>query len=128
MLAPRDETGDNEATAASLAAVLACLASGEVPGLEAGTVEAIREAVIASDDLFGILGRFRVKDGSLNSEPITRVKSGWWEAPGLDPVVYVVMLSQANPEGEDRSEALEEMASTIAELLLRAACEARDTR
>lgn len=123
MLAPRDVTGDNEASAASLAAVLGRLASGTLPGVDAALLAAIREAIVTRESAFGLQGRHVLKGGSLNSDPITRVKSGWWEAPGLGPVVYVVMLAQPAPDPGARAEAaerLESAASSLSALLLQA--------
>ena len=79
MLAARDVTGDNEATAASLAAVLAAIARGDVPGLSPETHDAMRDILFLeeTDD-----GRHFYKGGSLNSNPITRVLSGYWETRG----------------------------------------------
>lgn len=82
MLAAREVTGDNEATAASLAAVLAAIAAGTTPGLSAGTHEAMREILFSGETPDG---RAYTKGGSLNSEPITRVLSGYTRLPGDSP-------------------------------------------
>jgi hypothetical protein len=121
MLAPRDVTGDNEASAASLAAVLGRLASGTLPGVDAELSAAIRDAVVTREGAFGLQGRHFLKGGSLNSDPITRVKSGWWEAPELGPIVYVVMLAQPAPDPDahaEASERLEAAASALSAMLL----------
>ncbi|RUL85636.1 hypothetical protein TsocGM_18180 [Tautonia sociabilis] len=131
MLAPRNVTGDNEASASALAAVLGRLASGTVPGVDPATVEAIRGAIIAEDVAFGLEGRHHSKGGSLNSDPLTRVFSGWWEPPGSRPIVYTVMLSQPGPGALPRVEAgdrLEQTAERLTTLLLRAAEEASRDR
>lgn len=100
MLAPRDVTGDNEATAAALAAVLQNLASGKLPGVDAPTLDAIRDALKTEDDHLGLKGRHHVKSGALDSNPVTRVESGWWERPsGLPVVVYVVSVTRPTSSG-----------------------------
>jgi len=116
MLTDRMARGDNEATADGLAAVLRALAARELPGLDAATVEACRMAVEVSDD--PVRGRRHFKNGSLDSTPITRVSSGWYERPEGPPVVYVVMLAQDDPGGVPSAEAaakLEAQAHRVAE-------------
>ena len=97
MLAARNVTGDNEASAASLAAVLAAIAHGDVPGLSPETHDAMRDILFLeeTDD-----GRHFYKGGSLNSNPITRVLSGYWEPaePGGRQLVYVFMAEIPGPE------------------------------
>lgn len=91
MLAARDVTGDNEATAASLAAALAAVAAGTTPGLSPETHEAMREILFSEETPDG---RAYTKGGSLNSEPITRVLSGYARRPGDPPgreLVHVFM-------------------------------------
>lgn len=91
MLAARDVTGDNEATAASLAAVLAEIATGTTPGLSPETHEAMREILFSEETPDG---RAFTKGGSLNSAPITRVLSGYTRRPGDPPgreLVHVFM-------------------------------------
>src|SRR5262249_19509816 len=46
MLASRTAHGDNEATPASLAAVLAAIATGKVPGVDAATADAMAQAMM----------------------------------------------------------------------------------
>ena len=97
MLAARDVTGDNEATARSLAAVLAAIARGDVPGLGPETQDAVRDILFleGTDD-----GRHFFKGGSLNSNPITRVLSGYFEQPGEArgrQLVYVFMAELPGP-------------------------------
>ena len=98
MLAARDVTGDNEVTAASLAAVLAAIARGDVPGVSPETQEAMREVLFLEDT---DQGRHYYKGGSLNSKPITRVLSGFFEQPG-EPggrqLVYAFMAELPGPE------------------------------
>jgi hypothetical protein len=128
MLAPRDVSGDNEASAASLAMVMQRLAAGNVAGVEARTIGAIREAIIARDGHLGLDGRHQFKGGSLNTDPMARVHSGWWEVPGEEPIVYAVMLSQPVPGDRPSSEAgdrLEEAASRLTTIVLDAARDAR---
>ena len=86
MLADRKATGDNEATPASLAAVLQRLSSRRIPGIAEATVEDIRRAILARDD--PRRGRVFLKDGDLASDPITCVRTGWSEEPGGGAIVY----------------------------------------
>ena len=123
MLAPRDVTGDNEASASSLAAFLRKLASGALDGVDAPTTTAIRAAMLTRNDLFGLPGRHHVKDGALNSNPLVRVLSGWREPAEKDGtiMVYVIMLSQPGPGMLPRDKAgerLEETAKKIAAITI----------
>ena len=115
MLTDRKVRGDNEATAESLAAVLARLASRTVPKLDAATAEACRTALTTGDD--PAIGRRHSKGGSLDSLPITRVASGWYDRDGKPPIVYVVMIAKDDPGGATAAEAgakLEAAADRIA--------------
>ena len=120
MLADREANGDNVATAEALAAVLQRLASRRVPGVAEPTVEAIRRAILAADD--PRRGRTFSKTGSLASDPITVVRSGWVEPPGGgQPVVFVVMLAEANPGLRTRDGAnadLAKLGDRLAEILV----------
>jgi hypothetical protein len=117
MLAPRNITGDNEATAAALAAVLQRVASGKIPGATEATAEAIRRTVVSRDDHYGLKGRFSIKDGALDSDPLVRAQSGWCEpASGGPPIVFVVMLTQPDPGKRSRSEAGERLQTTCLRL------------
>ena len=98
MLAARDVTGDNEATAASLAAVLSAIARGDLPGVSDATHEAMRDILFLEETGDG---RHFYKGGSLNSQPITRVLSGYWETPGEPSgrqLVYAFMAELPGPE------------------------------
>lgn len=120
MLAAREATGDNEATAASLAAVLVAIATGTVPGVGEGTHEALREVLFLEEEAAekiteetgndleeatdegegGEARRHYFKGGSLNSDPITRVLSGYIRRPGDPPgsaLVYVFMAELPGP-------------------------------
>ncbi|WP_165075457.1 serine hydrolase [Paludisphaera rhizosphaerae] len=94
MLTDRKVRGDNEATAESLAAVLARLASRTVPNLDPATAEACRTALTTGDD--PAIGRRHSKGGSLDTLPITRVASGWYDRDGKAPIVYVVMIAKGD--------------------------------
>lgn len=123
MLAPRDVTGDNEASAAALASVMRMLAVGEVPGAGPETVEAIRGAILAEEEHLGLDGRHRFKGGSLNTDPMARIRSGWWKVPGAGPIAYAVMLSRPGPGDLPRAEAgdrLEEAAAKVTAMVLEA--------
>ena len=85
------------ATAGSLAAVLAAVARGDVPGLSAETHEAMRDILFLEDTEDG---RHFYKGGSLNSNPITRVLSGYYAAPGEPTgreLVYAFMAEVPGP-------------------------------
>ena len=99
MLADRKATGDNEATPAALAAVLQRLASRRIPGIADATVEDIRRAILAKDD--PRRGRVFSKEGDLASDPITCVRTGWCEKPGVGAIVFVVMLARDEPRCRD---------------------------
>lgn len=97
MLAARDVTGDNTATAGGLAAVLAAIARGEVPGVSAETHEAMREILFLEDTGDG---PHFYKGGSLNSSPVTRVLSGYYAVPGEPAgrkLVYAFMAEVPGP-------------------------------
>lgn len=98
MLATRDVTGDNEATAGSLTAVLSAVARGDVPGMTPATHEAMRDILFLEDTEDG---RHFYKGGSLNSNPITRVLSGFFERSGEHAggqFVYAFMAEVPGPE------------------------------
>jgi hypothetical protein len=117
MLAPRNITGDNEATAAALAAVLQRVACGKIPGATEATAEAIRHSVVPRDNHYGLKGRFSIKDGALDTDPLVRAQSGWWEPVSRGPpIVFVVMLTQPNPGKRSRSEAGERLQATCLRL------------
>ena len=97
MLAARDVTGDNTATAGSLAAVLAAIARGDVPGVSPETHAAMRDILFLEDTGDG---RHFYKGGSLNSNPITRVLSGYFAVPGEPAgreLVYAFMAEVPGP-------------------------------
>lgn len=118
MLAARDVTGDNQATASSLAAALRMLATGKVPGVGVRTVAAMRAVMRVEDD--PELGAHYLKTGSLDSDPMVRVLSGWYERQGKG-LVYVVIAEQPAPGDLERSAAgsrLQDTARRLRELLL----------
>ncbi len=127
MLAARDVTGDNTATAASLAAVLAGIARGDTPGVSAGVHDEIRKILFLEDTPDGL---HFFKGGSLNSDPLTRVLSGYYQetafsAPGA-ALTYVFMVELPGPAGIapgtlDRGEAgerLQELVSAMRDAAL----------
>lgn len=123
MLAARDVSGDNHATAASLAAALRMLATGKVPGVDVRTVAAMR-AVMRVDD-HPELGAHYLKTGSLDSDPMVRILSGWHEKHG-EGLVYVVIAEQPGPGDRERPAAgsrLGDTAGRLRELLLTHAAE-----
>lgn len=118
MIADRTKPGDNEATPRALAAVLQRLAARKLPGVPPETVEAMRAVMLASED--PRRGRHFSKSGALDTDPLTRVRSGWVEKDGR-ATVYVVMLSQPGPGARPRAkagEALEAAAAKLQDLLL----------
>ena len=103
MQADRVVNGDNEATAAALAVVLQQIAFRRVPKTDADTTQAMWEILHVPEDA-GSTGSHYFKSGSLDSDPLTRIRSGFWESPtGI--VVYVVMVEQPNPGSRTREEA-----------------------
>lgn len=119
MLAARN-SGDNEASAAGLAAVLQRIARGELAGVDGATLAAIRDVMRGNDHArFGVHWH---KSGALDSTPITRVESGAFPIGGR-PLVYVVMLSQRDPGTRSPAEAgqrLGRLALALREALLEA--------
>lgn len=105
MLRDRNEHGDNETTAAALAALYRNLAARRLNGVEPKTVDAIRNAIIRTGN--STVGFEYIKTGALDSDPLTRVEAGWKEPPaGAETVVFVVMLRQPNPgRNQPRGEA-----------------------
>ena len=91
MLARRDVTGDNTATAASLAHVLRRVAGGNLPGTSPETTEAIREILRLDEE--NDLGEHYYKSGGLSSDPAVAIRSGYFMKEGA-PLVYVVMVEQ----------------------------------
>lgn len=88
MLAARTPS-DNVATPAALAAVLAALATGQVPGLDAATASAAVQAMMQSAD--PALGVHRHKEGNLDSDPMVVIKTGFYlRGSGEPPLIYVV--------------------------------------
>jgi hypothetical protein len=102
MLATR-EPHDNEATAASMAAVLRRLATHGVPGADEKTTEAMRQAFLVQED--PVIGTIYFKDGDLYTDPLTVVRSGWCQT-SAEPIVYVVMTVQPNPGSYSRQMAI----------------------
>ena len=114
MLADRHVTGDNEATPEALAAVLQALAARRVPGLDTATVDEIRGTLLTRTD--PRLGRHFLKNGDLDTDPITRVRSGWYEPPAGPAIVYVVMVAQPGPGGLPRAQAVRRLVETAGNL------------
>jgi hypothetical protein len=98
MLASRKTNGDNDATPASLAAVLGALASGRVAGVDAATVAEMATVMMTATD--PTLGAHRHKEGNLDNDPMTNVKTGFYAPKGKPPIVYVVAtVLPAAPSG-----------------------------
>lgn len=122
MLASRTANGDNEATPAALAAVLSAVASGKVAGVDAPTVTAMAAAMMTSTD--ATLGEHRHKEGNLDNDPMTCVKTGFYLPKGKPPLVYVVAAAlSAKPAGARNAahDRLEKMTGGIVALLRKSA-------
>jgi hypothetical protein len=94
MLRNRTERGDNEAPARALAVLYQRLASRRLAGIDDATMTAIHAAL--RRDEHPTLGPHFDKTGELDSDPLTRVRAGWFGAP-RGPIVYVVMTVQPAP-------------------------------
>jgi hypothetical protein len=113
MLADRRAHGDNEATAAALAAVHAALASRRVAGLDAATVQACRAVLADGADRDG-RAVFR-KDGALDSAPATRTRAGWRDGRNGARVFAILLADDA--AGVATGARLEAAAQRIEDLL-----------
>jgi hypothetical protein len=113
MLAARDRPGDNVATPAALASVLQRIAAQSVPRLKSTTHEALRATLFVGED--PRFGRHYSKTGALDSDPLTRVRSGFYERDGRC-TVYVVMTCQPDPGSRSRAEAGKALEAICAEL------------
>ena len=109
MLRDRREHGDNEAPAVALAALYQRLAGRRLAGIDAPTMAAIHEALRRSDD--PALGRHYDKNGSLDSDPLSEVRAGWYETTN-GPLVYVVMTMQPAPGAAGREASSQQLART----------------
>ncbi|MFN9756154.1 MAG: hypothetical protein ACK58X_07050 [Planctomycetota bacterium] len=116
MLADRRAHGDNAATAASLAAVHAALATRRVAGLDAATVQACRAVLADGEDASG-RAVFR-QDGALDSAPATRTRAGWRE--GRDGARVFAILLADDAAGAAVGTRLETAAARIEDLLFAA--------
>jgi ribosomal protein L30E len=88
MLASR-AANDNAATPASLAAVLASIATTKIPGVDATTVDAMAQVMMQARD--AALGGQRHKEGNLDSDPMACIKTGFYvRGSGKPPLIYVV--------------------------------------
>ena len=119
MLASRTVHGDNEATPASLAAVLAAVATGKVAGVDADTTAAMAQSMMQATD--PALGVHRHKEGNLDNDPMTCVKTGFYvRGAGRPPLVYVVGTAlPAKPSGHraDAARRLDRMTEDILAVL-----------
>ena len=125
MLRNRRERGDNEAPAIALAALYQRLAAGRLAGIDAATMDAIREGLRRGDD--PVLGRHYDKNGNLDSDPLSEVRAGWY-ATAKGPLVYVVMTRQPTPGPGGRDASSRQLAKTadaLAQVLAQAGLGAR---
>jgi hypothetical protein len=109
MLRDRKMPGDNEATAAAFAALHQKLASAKLQGIDAATMKAVRE-VLRSNEASKLGARFG-KGGSLDTDPLTQVRAGWWDTKN-GVVVYVVMAAQSTPGNQTRKAAADGLRKT----------------
>jgi hypothetical protein len=112
MLRDRKERGDNEAPALAIARLYQHLASRQLAGIAAPTMDAIRQAVKQDD---APAGRHFSKDGNLPSDPMTEVRAGWYET-AKGPLVYVVMTLQPVPGAAGRDAASQKLSRTATAL------------
>jgi hypothetical protein len=119
MLAPRGANGDNDATPASLAAVLAAIAAAKVPGVDAQTAAVIAQTMMQAND--PVLGAHRHKEGNLESDPMVFIKTGFYpRRNGKPPLIYVVGAAlSAKPTGarDAASRRLDKMSDAVLALL-----------
>ena len=73
-------------------------------------MDAVRE-ILALEDQTGTDRHF-FKGGSLDSDPLTRIASGFWETPA-GTFVYVVMTERPDPGELDRDEAGRRLQATV---------------
>ena len=119
MLANRKTNGDNEATSHALGAVLEQMALGAVPGVSPEALDAARQIMAKAPE--GPSQRF-TKGGSLNSNPVTRVRTGFRTGPTGSLVWAIMLIDEAAPtERQAAGPKLAKATQTIERLLLRAA-------
>lgn len=120
MLRDRTDPGDNEATAAAFAVLYQRLATGRLSGIDGDALSAVRSTLLWEKD--PQRGTRYGKAGSLNSDPLTRVRAGWWET-AQGPFVYVVMVEQPMraPVSENQAaEAIRKLTDGLEELTVEA--------
>jgi hypothetical protein len=113
MLRDRRERGDNESPALAIAEAYRRLASRQLAGIDAPTMDAIHAALRRADD--PALGRHFDKGGSLNSDPLCEIRAGWYET-GKGALVYVVMTLQPMPGADGREASGRRLATTAEDL------------
>jgi ribosomal protein L30E len=122
MLASRTANGDNDATPASLAAVLASIATAKVPGVsDAATVEAMAQVMMQTSDR--ALGAYRHKEGNLDSDPMVCIKTGFYvRGKGKPPLIYVIGAAlSAKPGNRDAAHRRLDKMTDAVHAVLRAA-------
>lgn len=122
MLADRKATGDNTATPEALAAIWQQFASGKLADMTDSTLDAVGQAILTRNNRYKLAGRHVFKDGSLDSDPMTRVQAGsWLPVDARVPFIYVVMVEQngaSDDAGDDKGKALTQFTQTLTELVL----------
>ena len=116
MLRSRTERGDNEAPARALAVLYQRLASRRLAGIDDATMAAIHAALRREDH--PTLGAHFAKTGELDSDPLTRVRAGWFAGPH-GPIVYVVMAIQPAPGPAGREASGTRLGETVQALAQR---------
>jgi hypothetical protein len=120
MLADRNKNGDNTATPEALGAVLLKLSAKQLNGISPQTINDIHSAILSSEKRHGVTGHHQFKDGSLSSDPRTRVRAGWWHTDDSSTgIAYVVMLEQPVASDSSVSEADAKLAALTDELTQR---------
>jgi hypothetical protein len=129
MLADRKVNGDNTATPEALGSVLLQLSAGKLNNVSAPTINDIHSAILSSEKRHGFTGHHRYKDGSLSSDPRTRVRAGWWRSDETSAAIaYVVMLEQPVANDLSISEADTKLAALTDELTQRVLAGIADRR
>jgi hypothetical protein len=80
---------ENEASARSLARLMCGLAARSVPGVDAGTIDGVRETMAMAGD--PVMDWYE-KDGVWPSAPLTFVRTGWWTLERRTTVFVVISV------------------------------------
>lgn len=113
MLRDRTETGDNVADPLALATLYQKLSTKKLAKID----DDLHHEIVAALPMWSNkdFGKGYSKEGSLTSDPLTRVDAGWVET-SQGPIIYVVMLEQPNPGKRDRDVAASDLKKLCGEL------------